>query len=351
MTEGGEEGEAMHVHEDYHSHPYQPSTLTLDQQQQIEEDLVLMTQKGVYPYDYMDPFERFQEPQLPPKAALYRLLIEEDISEIDYTHAHRVFNHFDKIDLRDYHKFYLLTNVLLPADLFENFRDVCLQHYGINPAHNYTSPGLSWQAAFKMTDKELDLLTDICQHLFIEEGIRGRVATSHQYVRANAPGMENYDASKRNSYKMYLNANNSYGWTMSQPLPTSNFKWLTDEEMKDLDVMMKPDENSRGSILECDLGKYCFYYLYIYVYVIKCISERPRDFIKCNVSYLCISEYPHDLHDVIKDYLLAPERLQIEENILSNYQRHLLEDEGFIKPSPKVVPILCYKTNYIIHYN
>ena len=173
----------------------------------------------------MDSFERFQEPQLPPKNAFYSSLTEEDISEIDYTHGKRVFNHFDMTDLGDYHNFYLLTDVLLLADVFENFMDMYLQYYGLDPAHNYTFPGLSWQAALKITDVELDLLTDIDQHLFIKEGIRGGVAMiSHQYTWANAPGMENYDASKRNNYIMYLDANNIYGWAMSQPLLTSNFK-------------------------------------------------------------------------------------------------------------------------------
>ena len=140
---------------------------------------------------------------------------------------------------------------------------------------------------------------------------------------------------------------------MSQPLPTSNFKWLTEEEMEELDVMMVSDDSSSGSILECDLGKYYFYYLYIYVYFIKCnvsrlsISEYSHDFIKCNVSFLCISEYPHELHDLHKDYPLAPERFQIEENILSDYQHHLLQDG---QPPPKLVPNLRNKMNYIIHY-
>ena len=101
-------------------------------QQQIEEGLVLMTKKGVYPYEYMDSFEQFQEPQLPPKDALYISLTEEDISEIEYTHAKKVFDHFDRTDLRYYHNFYLLTNVLLLADVFKNFRDVCLQHYALD---------------------------------------------------------------------------------------------------------------------------------------------------------------------------------------------------------------------------
>ena len=139
---------------------------------------------------------------------------------------------------------------------------------------------------------------------------------------------------------MYLEANNLYACAILQPLPTSNFKWLTDKEMEELAVKMISDDSSRGYILECDLSKYYFYYLYIHAY-----------FKKCNVSFLCISEYPHELHDLHKDYLLAPEHLQIEENIICYYQRHLLQNEGFMKPSPKLVPNLCNKTNYIIHYH
>ena len=164
---------------------------------------------------------------------------------------------------------------------------------------------------------------------------------SHQYAWANAPGIENYDASKCNSYIMYLDANNLYGLVMSQTLPTSNFKWITDEEMEELDVMMIPDDSSRGYILECDLGKYYFYYLYILVYFIKCnvsflyISEYPRDFTKCNVSFLCISEYPHELYDLHKYYLHVPERLQIEENILAtiNVTCCRMKDSANLHPS------------------
>ena len=118
--------------------------------------------------------------------------------------------------------------------------------------------------------------------------------------------MRNYNASKCNSYIMYLDANNLYGWALSQALPTSNFKWFTDEEKKDLDVTMVLDDSSSGYTLECDLGKYYFYYLYISVYFIKCdvsflcISDYSHDFIKCNVSFLCISEYSHELHDLHK---------------------------------------------------
>ena len=171
------------------------------------------------------------------KNTFHSSLIEEEISEIDYIHAERVFNNFDMANLEDYHNFYLLTEVLSLGNVFKNFRDVCLQHYSLDPAHN---------------------------------------------------------SSKRNSYIMCLDANNLYGWAMYQPLPTSNFKWLTNEKKEELDVMMIPDNSSMGYILECDLGKYFFYFLYFHVYFIKCsvsflyISEYPLDFTNCNVSFLCI---------------------------------------------------------------
>ena len=94
-----------------------------------------MTRKEVDPYEYIDSFEQFQEPQYPPKDVLYSSLTEVEISEIDYTHAQRVFSYFDMTELRDYHNFYLSTDVLLLADVFEYFRDVCLKHYGLDPAH------------------------------------------------------------------------------------------------------------------------------------------------------------------------------------------------------------------------
>ena len=99
----------MHVYEDYQNYPYQLLTFMPDQQQQIKEDLALMTQKWVYPYENMESFEQFQEPQLPPEDAFSGSLTEEDISEIHCTHAQRVFNHFDMTDHRDYYNFYLLS--------------------------------------------------------------------------------------------------------------------------------------------------------------------------------------------------------------------------------------------------
>ena len=122
--------------------------------------------------------------------------------------------------LRDYHDFYLRCDVLLLADVFETFRDMCKKNYDLDSAHFYIAPGLSWQAALKMTGVQLELLID--QHLFIKSGIRGGVSTiCHRYAKSNVPG--DFDESKPIKHLIYLDANNLYGWAMSQYLPTSNF--------------------------------------------------------------------------------------------------------------------------------
>ena len=205
----------MHLHEEYQNYPYQPPTLMADQQQQITNwrRLGVDDTNRRYPYEYINSFVRFQEPMFPPKDFFYSWLTEQDISKTDYTQVERLFNHLDMTSLGDYHNFYLLIDVFLLVHVFKNLKDVCLQHYGLDPTNNCIFPGLSWQAALKMTDVELDLLTDINQHLFIKEDFKeGVEMISRQYAQANAPGIENFDASERNIYIMYLHVNNLYGW-------------------------------------------------------------------------------------------------------------------------------------------
>ena len=125
------------------------------------EKFKLMRRKGVYPYEYMDSWERFNETRLPAKEAFYSKLDMKDISDKDYEHAQQVWDSMDEKTLGCYHDVYLKTDVLLLADVFENFRDVCLQHYKLDPAHFYSAPGLAWQAALKYTQIKLELLTDI----------------------------------------------------------------------------------------------------------------------------------------------------------------------------------------------
>ena len=121
----------------------------------------------------------------------------------------------------EYHDLYLKTDVILLADIFENFRDVCVKSHKLDPAWYYTSPGLTWGALQKKTEIKLDLLSDVNMILFIEGGIRGGVSMiSNRYGKANNKYMENYDPSEESKYITYLDANNLYGWGMSQSYRT-----------------------------------------------------------------------------------------------------------------------------------
>ena len=188
-----------------------------------------MLRKGVYLYENVDNWERFNETSLPNKESFYSNLNMENIDDIDYRHDNNVFKIFTLKNLGEYHDLYVQSDILLSADVFENFRNKCLEVYELDPAHFLSLPGLAWQASLKKTNIELELLTDYDMLLIVEEGIRGGICHSiHRYAKANNKYMENYDKNKESSYTQYLDANNLYGWAMSQKLPVNNFKWVED---------------------------------------------------------------------------------------------------------------------------
>ena len=117
-----------------------------------DEKLALMKQKGVYPYDFMDSFQKFGDQQLPPKEEFYSILTDEGISDEQYQHAQKVWNTFNMRTMGVYHNLYLKSKILLSADLFENFRKAYHQYYKLDHCHYFTSPGLPWDAMLKMTD-------------------------------------------------------------------------------------------------------------------------------------------------------------------------------------------------------
>jgi len=194
--------------------------------------LDLMSKKGIYPYDHMDSFEKFNETKLPSKDQFYSILNDEHISDDDYKHAKKVWRGFNLKNMGEYHDLYLLSDILLLSDVFENFRKTCFEYYKLDPAHYFTSPGLSWDAMLKMTGIKLKLMNDIDMFQFIEKGIRGRTSyIAHRFGEANNKYMKDYDQMKPSKYVTYLDANNLYGFAMSQYLPAGNFKWLTEKEM------------------------------------------------------------------------------------------------------------------------
>ena len=295
-----------------HLHEHMPKVCPLN----TPEDLQLLSQKGVYPYSYIENFQVFEETSLPPKDAFYNELLEEDISDEKYQLAENVWSTFQCEHLGDFHDVYLYTDIFLLADIFEAFRHVCLNNYALDPAHYYTVPGLAWDAALKFTKVELDTIHDIDIYQFLERGIRGGISMiSHRYAEANNSHLSHFNPDKPSTYITYQDANNLYGYAMVQSLPMGDFQWLSERDIQTLNVMSIHDEADVGAILEVDL------------------------------------EYPAELHDLHSDYPLAPEKMVITHDMLAPYQQQLKEDLGY-KPAKveKLVPNLWNKTKYAIHY-
>ncbi|XP_031551874.1 uncharacterized protein LOC116289141 [Actinia tenebrosa] len=264
--------------------------------------------KGVYPYEYMDSWERFQE-SLPSKDCFYSTLNESGIKDEEYQHALDVWEKYSCENMGDYHDIYLRSDVVLLADVFQSFRKMAMEYYGLDPANFYTAPGLSWSALLKKTNAQLDLLTEYDMYRFMEDGIRGGVCgPSRRYARANNPAVE-YDPEKPTTYIFYLDANNLYGWAMSQYLPVRDFEW---DDVKPIEFYLSVDkESDKGYVLEVDL------------------------------------EYPEHLHDEHDEFPLAPEAIEIPFQQLSPLQKQMCP--GY-KPYRKLTMNLMSKKKYVVHY-
>ena len=208
------------------------------------DKFIMLLRKGVYPYEYIDEWDKFNEKILPGKDSFYSNLTLENISETDYAHANNVFKKFNINNLGEYHDLYVRSDTFLLADIFKNFRQSCLKNYELDPAHFVSLPGLAWQAWLKKTNVELELLTDYDMVLMVEEGIRGGICHAVQrYAHANNKYMNDYDRKKKSSYIQYLDANNLYGKAMTEKLPVRGFKWVND--------ISKIDD--KGYILDVDV--------------------------------------------------------------------------------------------------
>ena len=216
---------------------------------------MILLRKGIYPYEYMDEWNKFDEKELPCKESFYSSLTMEDISDTDYKHSNNVFKKFNLNNLGGYHDLYVRNDTLLLADVFENFRNACMKNYELDPAHFVSLPGLAWQACLKKTNVELELLTDYDMFLMIEEGVRGGICHAIQrYAKANNKYMRDYDKNKESSYIQYLDANNLYGKAMTEKLPVRGFRWMTDISRMDEEFVRSYDKNDiKGYILEVDV--------------------------------------------------------------------------------------------------
>lgn len=284
-----------------------------------EDVAKLLLRKNVYCYDYVDSHDKFEEVTLPSKEAFYNSIKLQHISDEDYLHAQTVWTTLNMKTLGEYHDLYLLTDVLLLIDVFERFRTMTLEYYGLDACHFYTAPGLAWQAALKMSKISLELLTSPDMYNFFELGCRGGISMiTQKHARANNKYVEGYDPTSPSSYLMYYDANNLYGWAMSQPLPSGLMRWLDEDEIKYFDLHKLSVDSDKGYMLEVDL------------------------------------EYPKELHESHNSYPLAPSHKTVDDDELSPYSKGLYNDlyDGQRKrpKTKKLIPTLGNKINYIVHY-
>ena len=216
---------------------------------------ILLLRKGVYPYEYMGEWEKFNETTLPEKGEFYSNLKMEDITDADYMHAKRVCKDFQIKHLGKNHDLYLKSDTLLLADVFKNLSKMCLKIYHLDPVKFLSAPGLAWQVVLEKAEVKLELLTDINMLLMVEKEIRGRICHAiRRYTKANNKYMKDYDKNKESSFLKYWDVNNLYGWPMSQKPPVSKFELTEGTSQFNEDFIKNHNEESEeGYFLELDV--------------------------------------------------------------------------------------------------
>ena len=282
-----------------------------------EANFKLLRKKGIYPYDYVSDFPVFEETCLPPREAFYSELKDEGISEAEYDEGKEIWKNLGCKTFGDFHDIYLKTDVMLLADVFENFRKLSMTHYGLDPAHFYSAPGLAWEAMLKMTGIRLELISDPDMYIFVEKGIRGGIAmvAGKRFSQANNVYAGQMDSTKPVKHLIQWDANSLYAYCMQFKLPCGEFKWVDMDLDTALSTIRKTDFDADTEYLyEVDL------------------------------------EYPEDLHDYFSDYPPAPENIMIPTRMYSLYQHELAAELGCkLTEFPKLVPNLLKKTKYIVH--
>ena len=289
------------------------------------KNLEILKQKGAYPYEYINIFERFNEQKLPARKYFFSSTKKGKIGndgKISDGHisikgcmaCEKIWDKFGMKNMGDYHDHYLKKDVLLLADVFEKFIGTCIKYYGLDPCHYFSSPGLSWDAMLKMTGIKVEKISNIDMHLFIEKGLRGGISyIAKRYAKANNKYMNDYDPEKPSTFITYLDKNNLYGWTMSEYLPYGEFRWV--KNVDGFDVMSISEKSDTGYLLEVNL------------------------------------EYPDELHELHNDYPLAPEKLAVSNDMLSAYCKKIADKYDIkVGDVKKLIPNLGNKTKYVLHY-
>ncbi len=316
---------------------------------------MMMKEKGIYPYEYITSFETLNETSLPPIECFYSKLSNREISNEEYERAQRVWTEFNCQTLWDYTLLYLKQDVCLLEDCMEKFRKIFKPNpfnpKGLDPAHFVSTPGLTWENGLYQTGVELELLQDPDMYLMLEKGIRGGISSvmGARYRRAfnklSQPNcdryriLDDYDFKRvmkvinenegdlrgkdilsemlKTNYLLYVDANNLYGYAMSQYMPCKDFEWIAPSEELIEQILSTPKDSDIGYILEADL------------------------------------EYED--RETTQKFPLAPEPYVAKVEDLSPYQLNLLPKDKDGNPKllkvPKLVCNLKDKKEYVVHYS
>ena len=277
----------------------------------------LVRQKGVFPYDFLDDMSCFGHTKLPNRRLFFNRLTSTMCSLGDYFRAVKVWKKFDCRTFADFHDVYLKSDVTLLADVFEKFRASCMDTYQLDAVHYMSLPGFSFDVALKYTKVELDLISDPDMYLFMESSIRGGVCMiSHRFAKANHELLANFKVDEKLQHLIYLDCNNLYGGSLSQYLPTGNFRWPGVDQFPvdtiDDWLLPIPSTSSKGYIFEVDIKE------------------------------------PKHLHVEHNCYPLAPEKLVVTKDMLSPFVKGHFPD--YVASVEKLVPNLMDKKNYTVHY-
>lgn len=261
-----------------------------------DQTRTLLLQKGEFPYEYFNHPSVFKETSLPSIQHWYNTLRDEPLSDTDYQKAQNVWSAMNCSTFQQYHDLYLIIDVLLLADIFENFRDLCYSQYRVDPANYISLPGLCMDASFIFAGSRqngsdhipfsIDLF-DENQHdmyLFIEDSIRGGVSmTPGRYAKANHKYLDTWDPTLLSKYILYLDANNLYGYAMNQSLPFADYSWMSDIQIASFNFMSISRDSPTGYILEVD------------------------------------GYFPHETHDYLRDFPPAPLKQRVTEDMISPF--------------------------------
>ena len=273
----------------------------------------LFKKKLAYPFEYFT-LSNFQEPLNITKEDFWSTLTQSYPIDDDLKRTHELIENYKIKNDQEVTMLYLKMDVLLLGDVFENFVEKSTLMYGINPLYSYSAPGYTWKAGLKLTNIELDYIREKILLLLLEKSIRGGISSimGDRHVQSTS-GVQ----SDENKQILYIDANNLYGWAMSQYLPTGNFEKLQLPENYSQAQLVEnslqiPDNNEYGCFIECDL------------------------------------EYPVEIKEKTKNFPLCPYQTKADPDLFSGYINDV--NQPNYKPTSKLMCDVTNKTKYMTHY-